>query len=85
MPALRACQAGCAMTRATYRFIEHTIRHAPEGGVVFELCCVTCPETSGGQAVQVTAQDWALKHTAAHPEHDLFRREVTDFARVTRD
>ncbi|MEV2228804.1 hypothetical protein AB0H69_09545 [Streptomyces phaeochromogenes] len=76
---------GDSMTRSVYRFVEHTIRHAPEGGAIFELFCATCPETSGPQVQQDTAQDWALKHTARNATHDLFRREVTDYARVTRE
>ncbi|MCD9878249.1 DUF7848 domain-containing protein [Streptomyces guryensis] len=72
--------------RAVLRYVNHTIRHAPEGGVTAELFCVTygCGESSGPQSDPNDAQDWALRHTG-HTGHDLFRREYTDHARVTRD
>ncbi|MGW3421301.1 DUF7848 domain-containing protein [Streptomyces phaeochromogenes] len=73
------------MTRAVYRFTDHTIRHVPEGGLIFELSCTTCPEKSGPQVEQNTAQDWALRHTGLNPSHDLFSRVVSDHARVTRE
>lgn len=71
-------------TRAGYRFVDHTIRHVPEGGVIYEAFCVTCDEESGVQEVQEAAQDWCLRHTG-QTLHDLFRRVVTDHARVTRE
>ncbi|MFF7936523.1 hypothetical protein [Streptomyces sp. NPDC007940] len=73
------------MTRAVYRFVDHTIRHAPEGGYTFEVFCTAfeCGQESGPQGEQNDAQDWALRHTAK-TGHDLFRRVVTDHARVTR-
>ncbi|WP_329276241.1 DUF7848 domain-containing protein [Streptomyces sp. NBC_01451] len=73
------------MTRAVYRFVDHTINHAPEGGYTFEIFCVTheCGEESGPQGEQNDAQDWALRHTG-RTGHNLFRRVVTDHARVTR-
>jgi hypothetical protein len=71
-------------TRAVYRFVEYTIQHAPESGVTFEAFCASgCDETSGPQGEQETAQDWCLRHTG-RTGHDLFRRVVTDHARVTR-
>ncbi|MFD4413681.1 hypothetical protein [Streptomyces sp. NPDC058476] len=75
------------MTRAVLRYVEHTIRHVPEGGWIFELFCVTpdCEEDSGPQDSQEAAQDWALRHTGRNAGHDLFRRVVSDHARVTRD
>ncbi|WP_456316430.1 DUF7848 domain-containing protein [Streptomyces mirabilis] len=42
-----------------------------------------CGEQSGLQEEQGTAQDWCLRHTG-RTGHDLFRRVVTDHARVTR-
>ncbi|MEU9157161.1 hypothetical protein AB0D59_43120 [Streptomyces sp. NPDC048417] len=74
------------MSRVVLRFVPHTIRHVPEGGVTFEAICVApgCDETSGPQEEQKTAQDWCLRHTG-RTGHDLFRRVVTDHARVTRD
>lgn len=73
------------MSRAVLRYVPHTIRHEPEGGVTFEAFCVTpgCDEDSGSQEEQETAQDWCLRHTG-RTGHDLFRRVVTDHARVTR-
>jgi hypothetical protein len=72
-------------TRAVYRFVDHTIRHVPEGGVTYGVFCTAreCGEDSGPQDEQETAQDWALRHTGA-TGHDLFRRVFTDHARVTR-
>ncbi|MFD9440018.1 hypothetical protein [Streptomyces sp. NPDC060001] len=72
------------MTRSVYRFIPHTIRHAPEGGVTFEAFCALaeCGEGSGPQVEQTTSQDWALRHTG-RTGHSLFRRVVTDYARAT--
>jgi hypothetical protein len=71
------------MTRAVYRFVAHTIRHVPDGGITFEACCTACGAESGPQHEQETAQDWCLRHTGASG-HDLFRRVFTDHARVTR-
>jgi len=74
------------MSRAVLRYVPHTIRHVPDGGVTFEAFCAAsgCAETSGPQEEQETAQDWCLRHTG-RTGHDLFRRVVTDHARVTRD
>lgn len=73
-------------TRAVLRFVPHTIRHEPQGGVTFEAFCVTpdCGEDSGSQEKQESAADWCLRHTG-RTGHDLFRRVVTDHARVTRE
>ncbi|MEU6223039.1 hypothetical protein [Streptomyces sp. NPDC047042] len=74
------------MSRSVMRFVPHTIRHEPEAAVTFEAFCTApgCDETSGSQEAQDTAQDWCLRHTG-RTGHDLFRRVVTDHARVTRD
>jgi hypothetical protein len=71
--------------RAVYRHIAHTIRHAPEGGITYEAFCTAanCGAESGPHAEQEAAQDWALRHTG-RTGHDLFRRVVTDHAKVTR-
>ncbi|MBB1245440.1 hypothetical protein GL263_17990 [Streptomyces durbertensis] len=68
-----------------YRYVEHVIDHAPEGGVVYETFCVAggCAAGSGPQPEQDVVQDWALRH-ARRTGHHLFRRTVTDHARVTR-
>lgn len=73
------------MIRSVIRFVEHTIRHVPEGGHSFETICVVpvCNASSGAQGDQDVAQLWALKHTGMNPTHDLFRRVATDHARVT--
>jgi hypothetical protein len=68
------------------RFVDHSIRHVAEGGWVFEVFCVgkpDCEGTSGPTDDQEAAQDWCLRHTG-RTGHDLFRRVVTDHARVTR-
>ncbi|AWI29515.1 hypothetical protein [Streptomyces tirandamycinicus] len=67
------------------RFVAHTIRHVPEGGVIFEAFCTApgCAEQSGPQDRQEAAQDWCLGHTG-RTGHNVFRRVVTDHARVTR-
>ncbi|MER5489359.1 hypothetical protein ABT024_40150 [Streptomyces sp. NPDC002812] len=76
------------MIRSVMRFVSHTIRHVPEGGVFYEAFCATkpgeCNETSGPKGAQDTVQDWCLRHTG-RTGHDLFRRVVTDHARVTRN
>ncbi|MFG3002247.1 hypothetical protein [Streptomyces sp. NPDC048340] len=71
--------------RAVYRHIAHTIRHAPEGGITYETFCVAvgCDAESGPRDEQEAVQDWALRHTG-RTGHDLFRRVVTDHAKVTR-
>lgn len=67
------------------RFVEHTIRHAPEGGITYEAFCAAseCPAESGPQDQQDAAQDWCLSHTG-RTGHDLFRRVFTDHAKVIR-
>lgn len=74
------------MTRAVLRYVAHTIRHADEGGWIFELFCKApqCGAESGAQDNQDTAQDWALGHTG-RTGHDLFERRASDHARVTRE
>ncbi|AXI77206.1 DUF7848 domain-containing protein [Peterkaempfera bronchialis] len=71
--------------RAVYRHVTHTIRHAPEGGITYEAFCTAanCGAESGPLAEQEAAQEWALRHTG-RTGHDLFRRVVTDHAKVTR-
>ncbi|MFB6614659.1 hypothetical protein ACFCV9_10650 [Streptomyces sp. NPDC056367] len=78
------------MTRAVLRYVPHTIRHAPQGGVTYEAFCATegctaagCGTESGAHDEQEGAQDWALRHSG-RTGHDLFRRVFTDHARVTR-
>lgn len=74
------------MIRAVLRYVEHSIRHVDEGGWTFEAFCAgrpDCEETSGPVDDQEAAQDWSLRHTG-RTGHDLFRRVVTDHARVTR-
>lgn len=73
------------MTRAVMRFVDHTISHVADGGITAQHFCaaVGCGEDSGPQGVADDAQDWALQHTG-RTGHDLFRREYTDHARVTR-
>ncbi len=74
------------MTRAVPRFVRHTIRHEAECGVTFQAFGVAsdCGEEFGPQKDQEAVQDWCLRH-AGRTGHDLFRRVVTDHARVTRD
>ncbi|MEU9375234.1 hypothetical protein AB0D94_15865 [Streptomyces sp. NPDC048255] len=74
------------MTRTGFRYASQKIRHAPEGGVTYEVFCVAygCGAESGANDDQAGAQDWALTH-AGRTGHDLFRRMVTDHGRVTRD
>ncbi|MEW2417721.1 hypothetical protein AB0953_28925 [Streptomyces sp. NPDC046866] len=71
--------------RVVYRYVPHTIRHVPEGGITYEAFCTApgCDADSGPQEGQETAQDWALRH-AGRTGHSLFRRVVTDHAEVTR-
>lgn len=51
-----------------------------------ELFCMAygCEASSGPQDDPEAAQDWALRHTGLNTGHDLYRREFTDHARVTR-
>ncbi|MFI5671390.1 hypothetical protein [Streptomyces sp. NPDC051704] len=71
--------------RAVYRHVTHTIRHAFEGGITYEVFCAAanCGAESGPHAEQEAAQDWALRHTG-RTGHYLFRRVFTDHAKVTR-
>jgi hypothetical protein len=75
------------MSRAILRFVRHTIRQENARGAIFQVFCTAqgCAEDSGPQDKQEDAQDWALEHTGRNAAHDLFRRVVTDHARVTRD
>ncbi|UUU30798.1 hypothetical protein JIX56_13260 [Streptomyces sp. CA-210063] len=74
------------MSRTVLRYVRHTIRHTPDAEVTFEAFCTTsgCGAESGPQKAQQAAQDWCLRHTG-RTGHDLFRRIVTDHARVTRE
>ncbi len=72
--------------RAVFRHVPHSIRHVPEGGIVYEAFCMTagCDAASGPHDAQEVAQDWALRHTG-RTGHPLVRRVVTDHARVTQE
>jgi hypothetical protein len=72
--------------KAVYRFVPHTIRHVPEGGVVCEAFCVAhgCEAESGPQGDPDAVLEWCLRHTG-RTGHDLFRRAFSDHARVTCD
>ncbi|MEU5341282.1 hypothetical protein AB0H18_10680 [Streptomyces sp. NPDC020766] len=72
------------MTTRVFRFVDHSIRHVPEGGITCEVFCTAyeCGGGSGPQGEQEAAQDWALRHTGS-TGHDLFRRVYTDHARVS--
>ncbi|GGY27468.1 DUF7848 domain-containing protein [Streptomyces omiyaensis] len=74
------------MSRAVYRYVEHSIRHESSGGVTYELFCTApdCEEESARQEGQEASQDWALRHAGLNPGHDLFRRVFTAHARVSR-
>ncbi|MEW2120309.1 hypothetical protein AB0945_35070 [Streptomyces sp. NPDC005474] len=73
------------MSRVIMKYVPHTITHVPDSGVTFEVLCAAsdCGAESGPQDEQDTAQLWALRHTG-RTDHDLFRRVVTDHAKVTR-
>lgn len=73
------------MSRTVLRFVEHTITHAPEGGITWEITCRAhaCGAESGSQDQQDAASMRALRHTG-RTGHDLFRRKATDRARVIR-
>lgn len=73
------------MSRTVMRYVAHTISHVSDGGVTAQVFCMAsgCGEDSGRKDDTDDAQDWALRHTG-RTGHDLFRREFTDQARVTR-
>lgn len=73
------------MTRTVMRFVDHAITHMPYGGITAHLFCMAteCGQGSGPRAVPEDAQGWDLRHTG-RTGHELFRREYTGHARVTR-
>ena len=74
------------MSRAVLRFARHTIRHEAACRVTFQgsFAESDCGENTGPQDDQETVQGWFLRHTG-RTGHGLFRRVVTDHARVTRE
>lgn len=51
---------------------------------LYEALCTTCGETSGAtEGQRLPAEDWALKHTGAHPTHRGYQAVQTNFWRVT--
>ncbi|WP_437097711.1 DUF7848 domain-containing protein [Streptomyces flavidovirens] len=67
------------------RYVAHTISRVPGSGVTAQVFCMAseCGENSGRKDDPDSAQDWALRHTG-RTGHDLFCRDFTDQARVTR-
>ncbi|WP_254711176.1 DUF7848 domain-containing protein [Streptomyces lunaelactis] len=50
------------MTRAVLRYVEHMIRHVPDGGLTALITCVAhgCGDAGGPRDDADDAQDWAL-------------------------
>ncbi|MEU2111483.1 hypothetical protein [Streptomyces sp. NPDC019507] len=69
--------------RSVMRFVDYTISHVPEGGVIWAIACGPggCDWSTEGDSDEETSKA-AMKHTA-ETGHSLFRRTVSDHARVT--
>lgn len=68
------------MTRATYRFREHTIM--PDTGpdaepITFVMQCVTCDARCGVSGNADAGPAWALAHLRNNPGHVRYREHIT--------
>jgi hypothetical protein len=73
------------VTRATYRFREHTIVPDERPGAepwTFAMQCVTCGETGPEYQVPEEVTGWAAGHLRANPGHLAYREHVTRPYRV---
>jgi hypothetical protein len=77
--ALRETEGGM-MTRATFRFREHTL--SPDKvsePVLYAMECKTagCRQTSEASEDPGAGSDWATAHLKANPEHTAYREKIT--------
>jgi hypothetical protein len=68
------------MTRAVYRFREHTI--TPDTGpdaepITFAMECMTCEATSDVADDADAGALWALAHLKTNPGHVRYREHIT--------
>ncbi|WP_371671192.1 hypothetical protein OG985_28375 [Streptomyces sp. NBC_00289] len=68
--------------RSVFRFVDYTINHVPEGGVIWEAHCGPggCDWSAQSDSDEETSKA-AIRHTA-ETGHNLFRRTVSDHASV---
>ncbi|WP_171112289.1 MULTISPECIES: hypothetical protein [Streptomyces] len=68
------------MTRATYRFREHTLTPdtgSEAGPVLFAMECKGCGDSSDGSNDQGDGSAWAAGHLRANPGHLTYREVIT--------
>lgn len=65
------------MTRATYRFREHTLRPDPAERTQFAMECKICGQSSEGSVKVEESADWAADHLKENPGHLRFRERIT--------
>jgi hypothetical protein len=66
---------------ADWTMSRETVPEAP--GMVHELQCTTCDETSSADEDFETTRDWAFRHVGRNPSHQSYRETVTRFWRMT--
>jgi hypothetical protein len=68
------------MTRATYRFREHTLtpdRTEDAEPSLYAMECKGCGQSSDGSESQADGSDWATGHLKANPGHLTYREVIT--------
>lgn len=69
------------MTRATYRFREHTLRPDTErpdaDPILFAMECKGCGDNSDGSESAEDGTEWAADHLKANPGHLTYREHIT--------
>jgi hypothetical protein len=68
------------VTRATYRFRDHTIRPdttADAEPITFTMQCAACGTIGPTHEDADQGADWAIRHLKANPEHLAYREHIT--------
>ncbi|MGW0709989.1 DUF7848 domain-containing protein [Streptomyces sp. NPDC002643] len=65
------------MTRAIYRFREHTLKPDATEPTLFALRCKGCGESSDGSEKAEEGSAWAEEHLKANPGHLAYQEHIT--------
>jgi len=65
------------MTRATYRFREHTLRPNTAERPLFAMQCKSCGQSSDGSEKAEEGTEWAADHLKATPGHLDYSEHIT--------
>ncbi|GGW15460.1 hypothetical protein GCM10018980_38480 [Streptomyces capoamus] len=64
------------MTRATYRFREHTLTPDTDKPTLHAMECQACGQASTGSADPTDGTRWAADHLKANPGHLTYQEHI---------